>query len=312
MTKSFDREIRRILREEVLLEESLNPPRTAALLKSERGVRKMLDPLLGRSGLDTKTLDALRADHERESRRGAEKLRRLASRKNAALRKGVVKQAKALRAIAKPAVGVGRPGVFLVVLDQPRRIVASPNPGVLTDSRISPGDNFAKIRVDRKNRGRDRLNFVFTWQNTSDQPVIVDAAATLSASGFLDLHMNDGWGGNPGFIDVTTRMSVRRFLAVPFDAASGPHHIRSIFAFNYPWWPAQDSSGPASAAVEHSVRGFPLAGSATVVITVSLTVFSDFDDGRGVADFDFGLFGVGVPQVTLTVTEKLLLFVSKG
>lgn len=37
------------------------------------------------------------------------------------------------------------------------------------------------------------------------------------------------------------------------------------------------------------------------MISVSMTVFSDFGDGRGVADFDTGLFGVGVPQVALTV-----------
>jgi hypothetical protein len=310
MAKTFDGEIRRILREEMLLEESLNPPRPAALGKCERDVRKMLDKGLHLSGLDTKALEALRAKHQRESRRGAEKIKRLASKQGAALHKGVVTQAKALRAMASPAAGPV-PGGALVFLDQPRRIVTLPNPDVLTDSRISPGDNFAKIRVDRKNRGRDRLNFVFTWQNTSDLPVIVDAAATLSASGVLDLHVNDGWGGNPGFIDVSTRMSVRRF-PTPFAAVSGPHFIRSIFAFNYPWWPAQDAGGPASAAVDHSVRGFPLAGNATVLITVSLTVFSDFDDGRGVADFDFGLFGVGVPQVTLTVTKKPIMFVANG
>jgi hypothetical protein len=309
MAKAFDREIQRILREEMLLEESLNQPRLAALVRYERDVRKMLDQGLRQSGLDTKALKVLRADHQRESRRAAEKIKRLASKQGAALHKGVVTQAKALRAMASPATGPV-PGGMLVVLDTPRSIVTSPNPAVLTDSRISPGDNFAKIRVDRKNRGRDRLNFVFTWQNPGDLPVIVDAGATLSASGALDLHMNDGWGGNPGFIDVSTRMSVGRFL-IPFAAVSGPHFIRSIFAFNYPWWPAQDAGGPASAAVDHSVRGFHLAGNATLLIRVSLTVFSDFDDGRGIADFDFGLLGVGVPQVTLSITRPNV-FVAQG
>jgi hypothetical protein len=312
MAKSFDREIQRILREEVLLEESLNTPRTAALVKSERGIRKVLHTWLRQSGLDTKALEALQADHERERRRGAEKVKRLASRQGAAMHKAVVKQAKAPRATANPGAGPMPGGVLLVVLDEPRRIVTLPNPAVLTDSRISPGDNFAKIRVDRKNRGRDRLNFVFTWQNTSDQPVIVDAAATMSASGFLDLHVNDGWGGNVGFIDVHSRMSVRRFVAVHGAAVSGPHLIRSIMAFNYPWWPAKDGSGPASAAVDHVVRGVPLAGSATLMITVSLTVFSDFDDARGISDFDFGLFGIGVPRVTLTVMPEPIMFIAKG
>ena len=309
MAKAFDREIRRILREEMLLEESLNPPRPAALMRYERDARKMLDRGLRQSGLDTKALEALRANHQHESRRAAEKIKRLASKQGAALHRGVVTQAKALRTMASPATGP-LPADFIVILDQPRSIVASPNPGVLTDSRISPGDNFAKIRVDRKNRGHDRLNFVFAWQNPGELPVIVDAAATLSANGALDLHMNDGWGGNPGFIQVSTRMSVGRFL-IPFSAVSGPHFIRSIFAFNYPWWPAQDAGGPASAAVDHSVRGVPLAGNATLLIRVSLTVFSDFDDGRGVADFDFGLLGVGVPQVTLRVTRSNV-FVTQG
>src|SRR6186997_690316 len=210
MTKTFDREIRRILREEMLLEESRNPPRTPALRKTERGVRKVLDTWLGQSGLDTKTLDGLRARHERERRRGAEKVKRLASRQSGALYKAAVKHAKTLRALATPTVDALPDGLWIDVIDQPRRIIASPNPDVLTDSRISPGDNFAKILVDRKNRGRDRLSFVFTWQNTTAQPVIVDAAATMSANGFLNLHVNDGWLGNVGSMDVSTRMSVRR------------------------------------------------------------------------------------------------------
>jgi hypothetical protein len=227
------------------------------------------------------------------------------------MHKGVVKQARVLREMVSPGTGPVPGGVLLVILDQPRRIATFPNPAVLTESRISPGDNFAKILVNRTNRGRDRLSFVFTWQNTSALPVIVDAAATMSASGVLDLHVNDGLLGNVGSMDASTRMSVRRFPNFLGAAVSGPNLLRSILAFNYPWWPAQDAHGPASAAVDHSVRGFPLAGNATLMISVSLTVFSDFDDGRGIADFDFGLFGVGVPQVTLTVTPKPIVFVAK-
>ena len=311
MAKGFDREIQRILRKELLLEESLTPPRTAALVRTERSIRKVLDKWVRQSGLDMKALEALQAEHRHERRRGAEKLKRLASRQGAALHKAVVREAKALRGTPISGVGPVPGGIMIVPLDQPRRIVALPNPGVLTDSRISPGDNFAKIRIDRKNRGRDRVNFVFTWQNPSDIPVSVDAAATMSATGLLDLHVNDGWGGNPGFIDVSSRMSVRRGLNFLGAAESGPTLIRSIFAFNYPWWPAQDAGGPASAAVDHTVRGFPLAGFATVTITVSMTVFSDFDDGRGISDFDFGLFGIGVPQVLLTITQKPPTFIAK-
>lgn len=147
-------------------------------------------------------------------------------------------------------------GQQLVLLDAPSSIPTSPNPDVLTDSKISAGNNFAKIRVDRKNRGRDRLSFVFLWRSTSSRPVIVDAAATLSVTGFVDLHVNSGLLGNVGIMEASTRMSARRFLC-PFGVVSGPHHIRSILAFNYPWWPAEDASGPASAAVDHSVRNVP-------------------------------------------------------
>ena len=310
MAKSFDREIQRILREEVLLEDSLNPPRTAALVKSERSIRKVLNQWLLQSGLDTKALEALEADHQRERRRGNEKLKRLASRQGAARHKEVVKQAKALREMA--GFGPVPGGVQLVVLDQPRRIVASPNPGVLTDSRISPGDNFAKILINRTNRGRDRVNFVFTFQNISALPVTVNASATLSATGLLDLRVNDGWLGNVGYIDVSSTMSVRRRLTVHGAATSGPTLFKSVMASNYPWWPSNDGGGPASAAVDHVVRGVPLAGNATVTISVSMTVFSDFDDGRGISDFDFGLFGISVPQVTLTVTPASFVFVAQG
>jgi len=300
MAKNMDREIRRILREELLHEESLTPPRSGAIVQYERDLRKLLGKWPGKSGLDTKALEALRAVREREHRRSAERQKRLASKQGATLHKGALAQAKALRALVNAELQPIPGGPLLVVLDEPQRISTTPNPAVLTNSRISPGNNFAKIRVDRKNRGRDRLNFAFTWRNTSSRSVLVDAAATLTATGFLDLHVNNGLLGNVGSLEVSTRMSVRRF-PFPFAVASGPHFIRSILAFNYPWWPAEDASAVASATVDHSVRNVPLAGNATLLITVSMTVLSDFDDGHGVADFDLGLFGVRVPQVALNV-----------
>jgi hypothetical protein len=311
MAKNIDREIQRVLREEMRLEESLNPVRSGALVKGERDVRKVLDKWARKSGLDTKALEALSADRHREIRRGAEKLRRLASKQGAVLHKGNVAQARTLRAMASLATGPIPGGPSVIVLDQARRIATFPNRDVLTASRNDPGDNFAKIRVDRENRGRDRLSFVFAWENTSSEPVIVDASATLSATGFLDLHVNNGLIGNPGVLDVSTRMSARRFL-IPFAATSGPQAIRAIIAFNYLFAPAEDASGPAIGAVDHNVRGVLLAGDETLMINVSMTVFSDFDDGHGVADFDSGLLGVGVPQVTLMISQTPNVFVTKG
>lgn len=311
MAKSFDREIQRILREEILLEESLNPRRTAALVRSERGVRKELQKWLRQSNLDTKALDELRTERERGRRREARMLRQLASRQSAAQHKSVVARAREFRGMARPAAGLLPAEPMTIVLERAHRISTFPDSDVLTFSRIRAGNNTAKIRVDRRDRGRDRLNFLFLWENTSSESVIVDADATLSATGFLDLHVNNGLLGNVGFLDASTRMSLRRFL-LPFGAASGPDLIGSILAFNYPWWPAEDSFGTAIGTVDHSVRGFPLAGNATVMISVSLTVFSDFEDGRGVADFDSGSLGVGVPQVTLTVTTRPNMLVARG
>lgn len=300
MARSIDGEIRRILREEAALEDALTPPRPPSLRRHERGIRTELKTWLRQSGLNRKALQTLEAAHLRERSRGAERIKRLVARQGAALHKRVVKDANVLRAMATPVTGPVPGGLLLVVLDQPRSIIASPNAAVLTDSRISPGDNFAKMRVDRGNRGRDRVAFIFMWQNPTDQPVIVDAAATMSVNGFIQLHVNNGLLGNVGSIDVSTRMSVRRF-PLPFARVSGPTRIASVLAFNYPWWTAQDASAGASAAVDHSVREFTLAPRARMMISVSMTVFSDFDDGRGVSDFDLGLFGIGVPQVTLTV-----------
>jgi hypothetical protein len=310
MAKNIDSEIRRIVREEALREESLNPPRSAALVRCERDGRKVLDKWLRQSGLDTKALDALRADHERESLRSAEKLKRLVSKQGAALRKGVVAQAKSLRAIARRAAGPvpGVPGT--VVLDQARSIFTSPDSNVLTSSRISPGDNFARILVKRKDRARDRLNFVFIWRNTNQDTSIIDVDATLSVSGLIRLHTNNGLAFNFGYLVVTSQMSVRRF-ALPFGSVSGPDVIAGILAFNPVFYPAQDDAAAISKSVAHSVRGFPLAGNALLAITVSLIVDSDFDDGRGLADFDSPNFGVGVPQVTLGVNTAQNLFVAK-
>jgi hypothetical protein len=310
MAKNIDREIRRILRDEALHEESLNPPRSAALVRCERDGRKVLDKALRQSGLDTKALETMRANYQRESLRSTEKLKRLVSKQSIALRKGVVAQAKSLRAIARRGAGPLPGAPATIVLDQAQRIVTFPHSDVLTSSRISPGDNFARILVKRKDRTHDRLTFVFMWRNTNQDTSIIDADATLSVNGMLNLHTNDGWGGNVGFIDVSTRMSVHRFL-LPFGGVSGPVPIRSILAFNYPWWTAQDAAAPISTSVAHSVRGFPLAGNALLMVTVSLTVFSDFDDGRGLADFSSGNFGVGVPQVTLGVNTAQNVFVAK-
>ena len=98
----------------------------------------------------------------------------------APLHKEAVKQTNALRAMAS--LGPVPRGVLFVVLDQHRRIVASPNPGVLTESRISPGDNFAKIRVDRKNRPRPCELRVHVQNTASSATSTMAVASRISTS----------------------------------------------------------------------------------------------------------------------------------
>jgi hypothetical protein len=196
------------------------------------------------------------------------------------------------------------PGVAPVdvveVLDRARLIRMFPKPEFLTESRTRRGDNFAKILVKRRDRARDRVSFVFEWRNRSGAPAVIDAVATLSATGFLQLGVDNGLLGNVGTMDVTARMSIRRLPVGFFVVASETAHIRSILAFNYPWWTAEDAEALASAALELSARGHLVGADQSAAITVSLTVNSEFSDGDGIADFDTGSLGISCPQVVVT------------
>lgn len=304
MAKSFDTELQRVLRQEMQLEQSLLPRRQPGRSRSERAAGKVVAKWLRDSKLDTKALSALRDQYQPEARRSNESLKVLGARHGAAQRKGVVNDAKAVRAVVKR--GITPAVTSIEVLERARLIRMFPNAAFLQESRTRRGDNFARILVKRRDRARDRLSFVFEWRNRSGAPAMIDAVATLAASGFLTLGVDNGLLGNVGIMDVTARISIRQDPFNIFVGASGTAPVGAVIAFNYPWAPAADGQSTASVALELSARGHRVGAGQSAAITVSLTVHSDFSDGDGTADFSSGLLGVSCPQVVVTIHQNPL------
>jgi len=254
----------------------------------------------------TKALAALEEERRLEIQRFVEKERAKAVKQAAISHAAVRDHAKALQTLAK------KSGFFTVpsfTLNKPVRITASPRK-ILRMSRIKPFDSFAKMRVDRRQNGQDRLSFIYEWSNSSITPVAIDAVTFLSESGFVELAVSGGATFHFGFVTGTAQIALG-----PSSRKSITHETRNIgtlHAVNNPLFPGDGhDSGGFSNAFNLTALHHPVAPFQTVLIEVSITIESDCfatfqstTDFRTKADFESGILGVSCPVVVVRVHQK--------
>jgi hypothetical protein len=272
-------------------------PAGARPTRSERAAVKLVADWMRRSGLDTRALAALQDERRLEIERSVKEGRAEAVKQAATQFAAVRGHAKALQALAK------KGGFFTVpsfTLDKPIRISADPR-RILRQSRIKSFDSFAKMRVDRRQEGQDKLSFVFTFFNQTDAPVAIDAVTFLSASGFLDMTVGGGVVFNFGFL-----LAVAQIAVGPTESGSIPHEARTLGAlspFNNPLFPfdGHESTG-AHGAFNLTALHHPVGPRQSVFIVVSVTIDSDCGSSfRSLADFESGVLGVSCPLVVVRV-----------
>jgi hypothetical protein len=274
-------------------------PAGTRLTGSERAAGKLLADWMRRSGLDIKALSALQNDRRLEIRRSVEAERAEASKQAAISHAIATGQAKTLRALAP------KSGFFSVpsfTLDKPFRIRALPR-GILRSSRIKPFDSFAKMRVDRRQEGQDKLFFHFRWSNQSTEPVAIDAVTLLSASGFLDLSVSSGVFLNFGFVTAIAQIALGP--SVRDGVAHESRTLGAVSTTNTPLIPFDGHEARAASGVFNlTALHHPVGPLQTVFITISVTIDSDCGSSfRLIADFDSGLLGVSCPLVVVRVHQ---------
>ena len=277
------------------------PRAHARFSKSERAASKLVADWMRKSGLDTKALAALEDERRLEIQRFVEEERAKTAKQAAISHAAVRNQARALQTLAKK-------GEFFTVpsftLNKPVRISATPG-NILKMSRIKPFDSFAKIRVDRKQEGKDKLSFIFEWFNSSTTPAAIDAVTFLSASGFLELSVGGGVLYHWGFLTVSAQIalgpSLSGSIAYETKDLSG-----GLMAVNHPIVPGDGhEAGGCHGAFNLTALHHPVAPFQAVLIEVSLTVDSDCGSSfHSIADFESGFLGVSCPVVVVRVHQE--------
>ena len=176
-------------------------------------------------------------------------------------------------------------------------------------TRIKPFDSFAKIRVDRRQNGQDKLFLIFEWSNSSNPPVAIDAVTFLSESGFLELAVSGGFTFHFGFLTGTAQIALG-----PSSRQSITYETKSIGALSAVNNPGLPGDGHAAGGFHHAFNltalHHPVAPFQTVRIEISVTIDSDCfatfqstTDFQTKADFESGFLGVSCPVVVVRVSQ---------
>ena len=269
-------------------------------MSSERAMTALVADWMKTSGFDHKALAALKEHHRVEADREVERQRAedARTRRPDAAHAAVASQAQMIQAFAS------KGGFFplpTITLSQPRLILAEPNSGIIKDSRIVPFDSSAKIRVDTKRSGVDKLSFIYQWQHEGFFPVIIDAVTFLSASGRVHIRQAGGFGWSLGTMEVKAKVEALALTQPPAALKHQEHELCRAAALGYPFWIDGTDDASFSEGLQLSVSQCVVPPQTAVIFEVSVAVECDFDPGRAVADLESGSFGIHCPLVVVSI-----------
>jgi hypothetical protein len=160
------------------------PPRR---LSSERAVNELVMSAFAKVGLDRKKLKQIRDQNKSELRRVIEKERRevikRGSQAKANIKARIAGRRQALQACL---VGPFAPP-YLITLDKPFLIWASPHSNIIRDSHYQSWNSWARVNVASSGGFKhltETLSFYFMWDNPSaEYPAVINVSASLGLWG---------------------------------------------------------------------------------------------------------------------------------
>jgi hypothetical protein len=278
-----------------------DPETARARAELARESRKLALHELEASGLSHERLRALAADRSKARRKLAEE----------AHRRAVDASAETARRLADmwPVILPADP--MEIVLDEVLFIRSFLDQGLVIDSNIAPGDNWARYKLEAsagavEESGTGRLSFFTLWQNPRNKGVILQPTASL----VVNAHLSTGadWGGVASwfFPDSEARASVRARTTVwrmdsSISSIVADLNLGSAGASGGFFGDDNDTSIEFSGLLPTS--GVQVQVQQYVLIEVELLTEWTALDGQIHLDAESGSFKVSVPQLTLTVTD---------
>jgi hypothetical protein len=270
--------------------------------KRDYAAKALVEKWMKQTGFDTRALAALqrqqRVEADRELAKQRAKDAKRPSRRSNLAHVAVAHQARTFQQFA------AKRGFFpfpSVTLSRPDLILAEPDVKILVDSRIARFDSSAKILVDTKRSGVDKLSFIYPWQSDNPNPVVIDAVTFLSASGHLHLRQSGVLTSSIGVMRVTSQIEALSLDPSPTSLQKEVRGLGGVAAVSKPFWFDGNHDETLSAALNLSVTHCIVPGLARVLFVVSVSVDCDFDPGRAVADLASGNFGIRCPLVVVSV-----------
>lgn len=269
------------------------------LIKQEHEAIKRV---LAAAGVDTKGLDAQAADRWKARKELAEQTYQKAVAASGAAAKRLAKLTPANPSLAFPTN---------VILDRVTFIRSFSGGGVVLDSDVVPNDSWARYRLDEdagytEERGAGRLSFFTLWQNTRNEPVVVEAGARLKVNAYVSVEAE--WMGVAAWSTsgADARATVRARTTV---YGMGANNVKSVVH--------DQILGDASAAggffgdddyttIEFNDfltgSGFHVPAQGFILIEVELVTEWYLEVGHLRLDAESGDFRVSVPHLILRVT----------
>ena len=262
--------------------------------------RKLALHELEASGLSHERLSALARERSKARRKLAED----------AHRRAVEASAEAARRLGQwPIILPAEP--MNIVLDQVTFIRSFLDQGLVLDSNIAPGDNWARYKLDAsadaiEESGTGRLSFFTLWQNPRNKGVILQVTPSL----IVNAHLSTGadWGGVASwfFPDSEARATVRARTTVwrmdsSISSIVADQNLGSAGASGGFFGDDNDTTIEFSDLLAGS--GVQVQVQQYVLIEVELLTEWTALDGEIHLDAQSGSFKVSVPQLNLTITE---------
>jgi hypothetical protein len=278
-------------------------PEGAKLDRTRKAAERMTSRWMKGSGLDLDKLQALHEQRDTELQRLAathkkEGLRLVARRKN---KLEITAQGKALSDLA------GKTDFFpnpFFSLDTPFLIWSTPL--LSLDSSAAPFNSWAKFRfLTSLPRGTQKVSFYFSWVNAYSDYAVINAATSLSASGYLRTHAPWGLSTNQSLVQAEAWFGL--WFGVSSDLNFADYVAESLGfngAYGSFFTGADVESTTISTGVSLSKTMFAVPPGDVVVFEVAVAIDYENDGGNLEADFASGDFQVACPVVVFSLLNS--------
>jgi hypothetical protein len=273
-------------------------------------LEKLLKPALVKAGFDRKGFDKILKQREAERNRVADKYRAEAIKQSTRIKKTLRSTATRHRDALKKLTADLAPQArrYLITLERPFLIWASPQSNIITDSRIESWNSWAKISFTSSSSGAHHLNFYFLWSNETDYYAVINSTSFVIANGYCQVGRDGGFFPDYRHSGINLRghhFPMEWWNTPPTFPAFQTGQQQDLFSLSVSGGGFLDV-GALDAREVHKVAFLdynlllvPPRG--TVVFEVGLSVFYSNTHGTVVVDFSSGDFEIMCPMVIISL-----------